>query len=259
MQPTFGLQREQNNKLFYNSYKNVSGKFHFHSHIELFFVDEGEVDVFINDQTKRLKAGEMSVTLSYDAHAYHSAGDSVSTLLIIPPHLCEEFVASIKKKRIADPFLCNSSAVKELRDILELLKASEYNRLKTQGYIYLMLGLVSENITFIQSNSTTDTDLSAQLLLYINENYKNDISLSSIANEFGYNDSYLSRYFKNCFNIGINHYIKVIRLKNAVLLMQENKHNITYCALESGFNSMCTFYRAFFEEFGCTPKEYLKS
>jgi len=95
-------------------------------------------------------------------------------------------------------------------------------------------------------------------LIYLNENYKSDLSLSSVAAKFGYNASYVSRLFKNNFNIGFNHYLNVIRLKNAVLLMQENKHSITYCALESGFNSMCTFYRAFYEEFGCKPKDYMK-
>ena len=48
----------------------------------------------------------------------------------------------------------------------------------------------------------------------------------------------------------------MVRLKNALMLMHEGKHTLTYCALESGFNSVRTFYRAFSEEFDCTPKEY---
>ena len=257
MQPTFGLQREQTNDLFFSTYKNVSGKFHFHSHIEVFIVDEGEVDVFINDKSRRLKAGEMSVALSYDAHTYHSAGTSLSSLLIIPPHMCEDFTALVKNKQISDPFIDDSSAVSSVRLCFEKLKNSP-NNLISRGYASVILGILFEHISLTPAKRDIDNELSAKLLIYINENFKNDISLSEIAAKFGYNPSYISRYFKNCFNIGLNHYIKVIRLKNAVLLMQENKHNITYCALESGFNSMCTFYRAFFEEFGCTPKDYLK-
>jgi AraC-like DNA-binding protein len=41
--------------------------------------------------------------------------------------------------------------------------------------------------------------------------------------------------------------------------MNEQKHSITHCAMESGFNSMRTFYRAFREEFGCSPGDYLDS
>lgn len=259
MQPTFGLQREQTNTLFYRSYDQISGKFHFHSHLELFFVDEGEVDVFINDKTKRLKKGEMSVTLSYDAHAYHSVGKSRSSLLIIPPHLCEEFISEIKNKRIIDPFLVDKATVAEIKQNYDNLICSKGNKLKIQGYIYVMLGILSQHIAFTGGAGTANSDLSSKIILYLNENYKNDVTLSSIASAFGYNPSYISRYFKECFNIGLNHYLKVIRLKNAVMLMQEKKHNITFCAMESGFNSMCTFYRAFYEEFGCTPKDYLNT
>ena len=52
-------------------------------------------------------------------------------------------------------------------------------------------------------------------------------------------------------------YLTIVRLKNALMLMYEKKHSITYCALESGFSSVRTFYRAFSEEFACSPKEYI--
>ena len=51
----------------------------------------------------------------------------------------------------------------------------------------------------------------------------------------------------------------MLRLRETVLLMRAGKMSITACALESGFGSMRSFYRAFREEFGCTPKEYFAS
>lgn len=113
-----------------------------------------------------------------------------------------------------------------------------------------------EICTFERSQKPTDTDLASRILFYIDENFKNDISLSTLANNFGYSSSYISRYFKDCFNIGFNRYLNILRLKNALLLMNKNKYDITYCALESGFNSIHTFYRAFRNEFKCTLKEY---
>ncbi len=35
------------------------------------------------------------------------------------------------------------------------------------------------------------------------------------------------------------------------------KTDISVCAFESGFNSICTFHRVFYAEFGCTLKEYM--
>ena len=56
----------------------------------------------------------------------------------------------------------------------------------------------------------------------------------------------------------MNKCITNLKLKNVLMLMYERKHSITYCAMESGFASMRTFYNAFYREFGKTPKEYFK-
>ena len=96
------------------------------------------------------------------------------------------------------------------------------------------------------------------MLLYVNENFKSEITLVTLASKFGYHKSYVSRYFKQCFQVGFCEYLSAIRLKNALILMNEQKYSITHCALESGFNSMRTFYRVFREEFGCSPGEYLE-
>ena len=114
-----------------------------------------------------------------------------------------------------------------------------------------------ENILLAAGEGHAENELLSQILFYIHENYKKDITLSKIATTFGYSQSYISRYFKNCLEIGIGQYITIIRLKNCIMLMQENKHSITYCAMESGFNSLRTFYRVFYKEFGITPKKYI--
>ena len=112
---------------------------------------------------------------------------------------------------------------------------------------------------FLESTTEpSDPALSSRILFYVNENYKSGITPAQISAHFGYSQSYISRYFKNCFNITLIKYLTIIRLKNAIMLMREQKYSMTYCSLESGFSSMRTFYRAFYTEFGCSPKEYIK-
>ena len=258
MQPRFNIERERHNRLFYKEYENDSCVLQFHSHIELYFVDEGEMEFLVNGHFRVLSAGELSVALSYDSHAYVTPSYSRSSVLIIPVYMCERFIEATKNKKASYPFILDTSAVSRIKECISALKRDGINEIEQLGYIHVILGIVMDCIFFKDGEHVSEPAQSTKLLVYVNENFKNDISLSEVSARFGYNPSYISRYFKNCFNIGLNHYIKVIRLKNAVLLMQEDKHNITYCALESGFNSMCTFYRAFFEEFGCTPREYLK-
>lgn len=256
MHAEFGIQRERENKLFLKRYKNDKGALHFHSQIELYFVDEGEMEVFVNDKRRVLKAGEFSIAMSYTPHSYKTPSHSRSHVLIIPPYLCEGFVAATQNKRITNPFISDKAVFEKISACYEEIEKSENNEIKSIGFVYVILGLILECSDFEKVDETIDTQLSTKILSYINENFKSDISLSTISQALGYCPSYISRYFKACFNIGFNEYLTTVRLKNALMLIHEKKHSMTYCAFESGFNSMRTFYRVFMNEFKCSPKEF---
>ena len=78
MKAMFGIERERHNKLFYKEYKNDKGVFHFHSQIELYFVTEGEMEIYVGNQGRTVCAGEMSVALSYEPHSYKTPESSAS-------------------------------------------------------------------------------------------------------------------------------------------------------------------------------------
>ena len=257
MQATFGVERELHNELFYKECENDDWDFHFHSQIELCFVEEGQMEVLIDNQKKVLQEGEMSVALSFVAHGYKPIDYSRSAVLIIPTHACEDFLAVIKQQQLVNPFICDKEVVRKIRYCFQQIKQEHTNKIALKGYVYLILGTILEHVGLQQVSEAKEPELSSKVLLYLHENFKDDISLSTLSATFGYSPSYLSRNFKACFHIGINRYLRMIRLKNAIMLIHENKHSATYCALESGFNSLCTFYRVFHEEFGCSPKEYL--
>ena len=257
MQPRFYIEREKEQDIFYKEYSNGTGYLGFHSPIELYFVNEGQMEVIINDKKKTLSKNQMSVALSFDAHTYKTVNNSKSAVLIIPTYMCEEFITTIKHKRILNPFICDEDAVLKIKEYIKEMGKNGINHIVKQGYIYLILGIVYENLNFVEATESIDPELSSKILFYINENFRKNITLASIATEFGYNQSYISRYFKASFETGLSRYITMVRLKNALILMHEKKHTLTYCALESGFNSMRTFYRVFAEEFKCSPKEYI--
>lgn len=256
MEARFGIERERNNHLFYKKYLNDKGIPHFHSQIEIYFVDDGEMEVVVNGQRKVLKSGELSVALSYDAHSYKTPQYSRSSVLIIPNDMCKEFSAIMHHKKAKNHFITDSETVKKIKDHYEEIVNNDNNKIKLLGHIYIILGILADSIC-LENSSDTEPELISKLLFYINENYKNDISLTALSSAFGYSPSYISKYFRNTLGVGINHYITMLRLKNSITMMKEDKLSITHCALESGFNSVRTFYRAFCEEFNCSPREYM--
>lgn len=258
MQLKYNIKRERENRIVLDSYQNDKCILQFHSQIEIYMVDEGEMEMRVNGKTRLLKAGEFSVALSYDAHSYRTPESSRSSILQIPTHLCEEFANLVHGKRLANPFITDRAVYDKIKFYWEALKAEKINRLQQQGYLYVILGILLENGAFETADQPVDFDLATKILFYVNDHFHNNISPASIARHFGYNQSYVSRYFKGCCGIPLVQYLTAVRLNNAIMLMHENRHDIAYCAMESGFSSMRTFYRSFHNAFSCSPKVYMR-
>lgn len=257
MQAKLNLDREIRNSLAFGiSAPGAPVSMHFHSQVEIYQVRSGEVEVIVNGNRRVLHAGEISVALSYDAHSYKNLGKTEIFYLIIPTDYCGEFTRLLSGRRAICPFIDDAQTVKTVSEAADKLMRG-CNELTERGLIYEILGAVLDKIP--QSNepsSEAQYGFSPEILIYVSEHFREELTLSSVARSFGYNPSYLSRRFREIFGISFIEYLTMIRLREAVLLLSRGKKSITECALDSGFGSMRSFYRAFSDEFGTTPKEY---
>ena len=264
MEAKLGIRLERSQRLRFSEYHNGNGDFHFHSQIEICYVTEGEVDVLVNDRKKRLKKGELSIALAYDTHRYLPVGDAWFCVLVVPPDVCREFETILGGRIIPVPFITEGEAAERIGACIREIKrcreqAKEDGALLMKGGLYLILGIIAQNVSFEAGAAPhAGSDLVSKILLYVHEHYREEISLSDVAAHFGYNASYISGLFKTSIGIGLLRYITLLRLKHAVTLLQQKNHGTEYCVEASGFRSVRTFYRAFRETFGCSPKEYLE-
>lgn len=93
---------------------------------------------------------------------------------------------------------------------------------------------------------------------YINEHYKESITVNSIAAHFYFSRGKLSSVFKKYAGVGMNEYINQLRIKNANKLLLQG-YSSTDAALSSGFESIRTFNSCYKRIMGMTPGEYVKS
>ncbi|MBQ9131503.1 MAG: helix-turn-helix domain-containing protein [Clostridia bacterium] len=256
MHAKFLLSREENHQLDISEVKNRNYPFHFHSHIEICLMLDGEMEVWINDHQKLLRRGELSVAWSYDAHYYHTPSKSHSISMIIPPVLFEEYSSKLNNRHSCEPFLSDSCLFAQLEGWIRGAKACDDEMIQ-KGYVYVILGTLLKQMRFEEDSTRSGSRFSSQVLLYLNEHFREDVTLSSVAHALGYHPNHLSHAFKNLLHIGFNRYLTVLRLREAVLLMQKGNRNVTECAYASGFQSLRTFYRAFQSEFECTPREFI--
>jgi len=98
--------------------------------------------------------------------------------------------------------------------------------------------------------------LSRAISDYIAENYRNKISLSTMAERLGYNYSYLSRSFHRIFRMSFPEFLNAYRLEAAMPLLRRTDLEIVQVAMECGFQSLRSFNACFKAAIGVTPSQY---
>ncbi len=94
---------------------------------------------------------------------------------------------------------------------------------------------------------------------YIEEHYSEKILIQDLANQYGFNYSYLCSLFKKYLNFSPNEYVIYIRIKTAQrLLVSMPKINIKEIASAVGYSDPYYFSRLFKSNTGLTPTEYKK-
>lgn len=82
------------------------------------------------------------------------------------------------------------------------------------------------------------------------------LSLSHLANEFGYSESHFSRKFKEVSGMQFRDYLRYRKLAFALRELKDTETGILDIALKYGFSSHEAFTRAFKEAYDITPSEY---
>jgi xylan 1,4-beta-xylosidase len=143
--------------------------------------------------------------------------------------------------------------------ILILLKVYSYHKkdrmLETYLLLLKMIKILKEEAGIVSTDS-----FSSNVLLfvqqYIDRHYQNHINLEALSELTHYNESYLSTQFKKTFGIGINEYLRNVRMEHALLDLMESDKKILEIAFQNGFESIQSFNRIFKKLYDETPKNY---
>ena len=91
---------------------------------------------------------------------------------------------------------------------------------------------------------------------YIDEHLDTHITMADLARASGYSPWYSYRLFVDLMHMTPSVYIRRLRLSKSAIRLRDERVKIIDAALDSGFESVDGYQRAFYKEFGCNPYEY---
>lgn len=97
------------------------------------------------------------------------------------------------------------------------------------------------------------------VLKYIQQHYKEYISLDNVADHFNTSASYLSRLIKKETSQTFNEYMNSLRIEEAKTLLESTDKSVTEIYQTIGFTNRSTFIRVFKTFTGVTPSEFRAS
>lgn len=98
-----------------------------------------------------------------------------------------------------------------------------------------------------------------EIKYYIDLNYPSNLSVTEIAEKFGFNPSYLSRTFTKKFGISPKQYILKKKINKACELLITTDLNISIIASSLSFEDQLSFSKTFKKNKGCSPIQFRKN
>ena len=126
--------------------------------------------------------------------------------------------------------------------------------------VYCLIGEEMKG-ALLEKEKNREKDMAAKFtkaIVFINEKFRENISLNDIAEAAGYSETHLSHAFKEFYGISVYDYLTGLRVGCAVRLLREGSASMQEVGAASGFASSSTFNRVFRNETGFSPREYLK-
>lgn len=243
---------------------------HEHSAVEIVLTLEGAVDYETEGKTWHVAENDIIVIPPGMPHSLNMGEHSRRHLFLFEP---DAIYGMRDVKSVAagfnKVFLLNdgSAAHTEIRQLL-MKTVEAYNEQdfmwNTVCYSYMMqmyailgqLYLTGARGVRRPSQTNPESEIITGAMTYIDNHYREDLTLDDIAAFAGFSRFYFSRCFKKQTGSSFKDYLCQKRLQVAMDLLIRTNKSMRDIAVESGFGSVATFNRTFREKKNCTPTQY---
>lgn len=243
------------NYIYTQDDENLSFVSHVHNSYEFITVLDGELECSVYHDSFILKPGMAMLVLPNHVHGYNTNKYSRSFLCVFSNDYVTDFYNEIKNGSWGKGNGVYAVFDYADRGEIELLKDAKTNKFILNSILYSFCGRAySSMIKNVETGK--DEELTIKLLYYIQQNYDKSISLKQIANEMGYNYTYLSNVFNKIFGCGFSKFVNRFRSDNAAELLRTTNQSMVQISNICGYESIRNFNEQFKQDYGVTPTEY---
>lgn len=239
---------------------------HWHNSLELLYVLNGHVKIIVNE-TYNLFEEDILLINSMEPHELY-ADDCVLFAIQINPALFDKSIVNENNLR----FQCNSSKYKSKQQfsnlkhiIAQFIKVNtikeESNQVIGMAISYsllyeLMRNFKDEDSEINMDQARKNLERLGRILNYIGQHFREDLSLSEIAEYEHLSVPYLSKFFAKNMNMNFMSYINMLRLDVAVKELHTSDESVEAVSYKSGFPNPRAFVNLFKKEYNMLPSQY---
>lgn len=252
---------------------------HCHPEAEFFYLEEGEISFFIEEQSYVLRAGDaMFVPPNLVHHADKAEGVAcrysalVFSLDWLSGYLGGEgnlYVNFLLDHRYETAQIYRREEEANAETLRRLSKFKEYAELPIQEYELRLLGelMIGAQEIFnavskeMRYNEKTDAArLGVQRGIdYVMSHYGEEVTLDALVESSGYSESHFCHRFKEVTGYTPFAYLNRVRVIKAAELLFTTRDKITQIAGSCGFDNISYFNRVFRKQMGMAPGEYRRA
>ncbi len=254
--------------IFFAEQDYISPK-HWQKEVEGIYVEKGWLNVWADNKIFFVNEGEILFISPGAIHSYLNKKDDsiIEIIKFLPEHIYNEAFTEENKRKIRKLFsnifmvqkngklnkIINEITTYEENELSECFIAAKV--LELTVFLLKMKELLFNTTQVITNEKTQYLD---EIFLYIEDHYREQISLHMMAEHIGITDTYCSRYIKKRTGLTFTDYLSGVRIGKAEELLLKTKKTVTEIVYETGFGSVQTFNRVFKKKKSLTPSEYRK-
>lgn len=240
--------------------------YHQHDGHQLVYMIKGKASFMVDDEIFRLTEGDLFYISRNLPHATVGIDDEPEAVVV----QFKEIVLPVEIDNLPEYTFVNilikkgesGLAFRDVRyDVIEgMIHAAGIGKVTSLLHVldYLGRNIARAELLSKRGHQEDDTSVSSRARQYLLEHYKEDVTLSQIADYCHQQESALCRTYKRETGMALFQHLQYIRIESACTMLRNTTLSIAEVAYSCGFNTPSTFNRLFLEKMGMTPRDYRK-